>query len=107
MRHLVNRRLVATGSWFVGIVVLLGGIFSGQAQWGQLPDRYLALVGALGTPWAILPCAMAVYYKEIPRRGMSSITGNVAVIEGILGVLVFGGLEIIMLYGLVRDLIAR
>ncbi len=93
-----SRALVANASWIIGLVIVLGGVFIGKANQGTLSDKYLQVVAVLGLPWAILPCLLAVIYQEVPRNGMASIRGPWAVIQGIFGLLVFGGLEIYALY---------
>jgi hypothetical protein len=100
-------RFFAIWSWAVGLAVVLGGIFAVKACTGTLPDFQMGVILAIGIPWGILPGILAVVHREVPRRGMPSIQGTWAVIQGVVGILVFGGLEIWLLYALLEIVLAR
>ncbi len=106
-RLIPDWRTVARGSWVIALAFILGGILLVRASFGALPDGWLGLVLALGLPWVILSGILVVIHKEEPGKGMSSITGAWAVIHGVFGILVFGGLEIWVLYLLIKGLVTK
>ncbi len=106
-RWLSDWRVITLASPAIGLVIIFGGIFLVKAHFGVLPDEWLASITALGIPWAIVPCVLIVIHKEVPRRGLPAITGTWAIIQGVLGILVFGGFEVWLLYALAEQLLRK
>lgn len=64
----------------------------------HLSDLELSVGLSLSPPWAILACMVVIVREEVPRFAMKSIVGRWAVLQGILGLIFFGGIEIFALY---------
>ncbi len=98
---------LTNGLWLIGAILFIVGTILAKILFGILPDTFMKILMAISIPWLILGCVFASLRKEIPRNGLPSIKGRLALFQGILGILFFGALELYVLYLLVRQILAK
>jgi hypothetical protein len=91
----------------VGTAWVIGGTILVKAYFGLLPDAYVRIILIAGFPWFIASYAFVAVRREAPKFGLPSTTGRWAVFQGVVGVLVFGIAEAVLLFGLLQDLLRR
>jgi hypothetical protein len=96
-QFLVNGLLVIGG-----FVMLVGGWLLGQIFGSHYPEKYLNILMAIADLFIIASCVFVIIRREMPRPGLSSTRGTIAVVGGILGLSFFGGLEILFIYYLFK-----
>jgi len=92
-------------SFLIGFFIILLGIGLGEKPYAS--EIYTSTVLLLGIPWILFSCIVVIIRKEVPRLGLDSIRGGWAVFQGILGLIVYGGTWIFLLYVLIRETISK
>ncbi len=93
--------------YVIGGTVIIGGSIVAQSIFGNTPDTTLLAIAALGGTCIIAAHVVMIVCRESPRFGYPNIVGRRAVAEGLIGLLVFGGLEVYVLYELLRNLLTK
>jgi hypothetical protein len=92
----------------IGATFVFGGLILAKVYLGGLSDFNLRIILILGIPWIIASCVFVVIRREAPRfGGLPNIKGPWAVFQGLLGLLLLGGCEVFLLYGLIKAVIAK
>jgi hypothetical protein len=94
-----STNFLTNGLWLIATAILFVGYRIGvRIYQGKMLESFLEIVLALSIAWYFLGCLFVVIRKEIPRLGMPPISGTWAVVQGIIGILVFASLEVVMIY---------
>lgn len=106
-RTRVSARGAIIALYLLGGATVIGGVFVARRTWANVPDSVLLAIAGVGFLWMIAAHAVVVVRRESPRFGYPSAIGRRAVVDGILGLIVYGGAEAYVLYALLHDLLGK
>lgn len=96
-RWLSDTQTLPITLFLLGSFIGIGGIVVVRRIMGVVPDMWLRTILVVSIPWIIVSNLIVAIRQEAPRLGMRSVKGTWAVVQGIVGVLVFGAAEVYLL----------
>jgi hypothetical protein len=104
LKNILNSTLFLTiGLEVISGVILFFGAFVLQWIFGKhYPEIYLMILIAIANLFFLFCCFFVVVRKEMPRPGLPSIKGFWAVLQGVMGLIVFGGIELGLIVHIVQ-----
>ena len=95
-------------SLLIGCCIGILGIALGDHPYGQFPsDSYTRTVLLISFPWIIFASLIVIIQREVPRPWNSSIRGAYAIFQGVVGLVISGGVETFLLLNLLQEIFRK